>query len=835
LSSEKWTARGAKAKPITVDRALILDSENSDNNVLSTLAEIKAVQDLPNGIVVRSEADMPDSADANTLSITGTVGSPANFNYSLIGPTSTIYEIGQTIKINGSTEIIEPTIVNAGANYTTGTPTVTLGPPDLERGVQATAIVTVNPIAPFEILTFVLTFAGTGYTKIPSLVLDETGTGGSGGILTVSIDTNNFTTVYDQFALISTVGVNTFTATTLAGAPINLIGTENGTGILIRCLEKDTEYQVVTSIATEKGYRLVDATRLSIVVVLGPENRITVSNGATFLIGRLVRGLAFQNIIVQAPEQLPPFPETYFDIEGDNNPLSAIITWRDTSVQGFGNLGRVDGASFACADAIFPAYAVGFTITNSIINIANVGYLPFAGTFSSFLTINNIQEGLISPISQSVLPYTVTMTNLTALNAGNETGVNINPATPLTNTFSITNTTKPIGGEMFKAGSSASSSLISSFSGTPNSLPTIVTTDSPHGLVDGQTIEISRTTNYNGRFVISSASGSVLTIQRVFIADDGDGDLISIRKITLITDGGTVNLTALSYADNGRGGTIVSSLGIDAEFINGRRVTIEATTNYNGTFKIFNVIDTVSFEIMKKFEATELSGGTGKMELSDLTIVNSNLALPLPLLIDESIAYDEGVIGSLGGVNLVTVDLPFTATGTGIVTDGSLDERAKNVLVNTVSGEINSKANGSVLSKGTGISVTLDDNLFHDFNLGVIGNAAVEGSDNELFRLTNDVTGEIEYRGEEPFKGRLSFTGSIVSSGSAVDHTFRVVKNGGIMVDNYESAVSIGSAIVSQSFDVPISAEKGDKFRGQFKRDGGNGSATIQNLSTIIQ
>ena len=113
-------------------------------------------------------------------------------------------------------------------------------------------------------------------------------------------------------------------------------------------------------------------------------------------------------------------------------------------------------------------------------------------------------------------------------------------------------------------------------------------------------------------------------------------------------------------------------------------MTITGTTNYNGTFKIFNVIGTTSFEIMRAFNAGEPSGGAGTMSLSNLTVLAPNLTLPTPILIDETIDYDEGAIASDGGTNILTVDLPFTVTNTGIVADGSLTGTAKNVLINTV-------------------------------------------------------------------------------------------------------------------------------------------------------
>lgn len=640
---------------------------------------------------------------------------------------------------------------------------------------------------------------------------------------------------YTGFHIIKVIDANTFDV-------VGLTFTLSTLGTSTRCLAKDTEYDITVNITTQFGYKLVDNTRLSIVVVLGPENRITVTNGATFFKGDNVRGLAFQNIIVQGTT----FTETYFKITGTNDPTVSIITWRDTSVQGFGSLGTVDGATFACADAIFPAYINGFTITNSIINVANVGYLPLIGSTSPFLDINNLQEGLVSPISNSVLPYTTTMTNLTALNAVGQFGVNINPATPLTNTFSITNTAKPIGGKMFKPVTPPMNKLITAFNGAIGVSPTNVEV-STHGLISGQQIDISGTVNYNGKFIITVVNTDVFSIPIPFvIIETGNFDIV--RYISSIVDGGTFVSTDLNFADNGRGGVIVTpTAGMTTEFLDGRRITIAGTTNYNGEFKIFNVDGTISFEVMKAFNAGETATtGTGTLTLSDLTIIGSNINPASSLLITKSQSYNEGVVGSSGGAVVTTVDLPFTGTDTGEISDGSLDGTARNVLISNVSGELNSKAKGSFAMNGNSEPTTLalPNGSYTDFIYGATPapqqGTSIESSDTESWKLITPTSpsifvGELEYVGLEPFSGQMSVSMSLTSAANNQSFTFRAVKNGQIMADRTEKTVAFPNAETPVDFIVSVFAVTGDKFKMQVLNVGGITNITLNSIITVIQ
>ena len=84
---------------------------------------------------------------------------------------------------NSGTAVAVPTgsitgavIIDGGADYTA--PVVTIGPPDVEGGIQATATAVVTD---GEIVEIVMTNEGSGYSSIPSInITDEDGAGFAG-------------------------------------------------------------------------------------------------------------------------------------------------------------------------------------------------------------------------------------------------------------------------------------------------------------------------------------------------------------------------------------------------------------------------------------------------------------------------------------------------------------------------------------------------------------------------------------------------------------------------------------------------------------------------------
>jgi len=95
---------------------------------------------------------------------------------------------------------------------------------------------------------------------------------------------------------------------------------------------------------------------------------------------------------------------------------------------------------------------------------------------------------------------------------------------------------------------------------------TTVTSSSAHGLSDGRTVTLSGTTNYNGTFVISAASGSVYDIATAFVADDATGTW-NFNSITVTTsaphtlsDGSAVQI-AKSYEEYNKGRAIFNASG----------------------------------------------------------------------------------------------------------------------------------------------------------------------------------------------------------------------------------------------------------------------------------
>ncbi len=85
---------------------------------------------------------------------------------------------------SGEGSLASIAVSTGGAGYTQATTTVTITAPDLTGGTQATATATVS--AGGEIVGFVVTEPGSGYSIAPGIIISDTG-GGSGAVGTATL------------------------------------------------------------------------------------------------------------------------------------------------------------------------------------------------------------------------------------------------------------------------------------------------------------------------------------------------------------------------------------------------------------------------------------------------------------------------------------------------------------------------------------------------------------------------------------------------------------------------------------------------------------------------
>ena len=198
--------------------------------------------------------------------------------------------------------------------------------------------------------------------------------------------------------------------------------------------------------------------------------------------------------------------------------------------------------------------------------------------------------------------------------------------------------------------------------------PTIVLAPG-NTFTNGNKVTINGSINYNGTFIITVITPFVdFSIVKAFVANDAvlTGDILAtqVRDITsFVVTPNIVEDNILIQADNGFGGTTitVNEVIFSNEYINGRRVKITQTGNYNGSFRIFNVnVGAKTFDIQTPFITNEGNVLAAiSMQLTKLTLDNHELNTGEAALVDNSIDYDEGGILRADTVNDVTIDIPF--------------------------------------------------------------------------------------------------------------------------------------------------------------------------------
>lgn len=117
--------------------------------------------------------------------------------------------------------------------------------------------------------------------------------------------------------------------------------------------------------------------------------------------------------------------------------------------------------------------------------------------------------------------------------------------------------------------------------GTWASNDKVTCTDAAHGMVDGDEITISTTTNYDGTYTIEDVATNTFVIDTAYVADDATGTWVATGKTTV---------TSASHGMS-----------------NGNEVTITGTTSYNDTYTLTNVA-TNTFVIAEAFVADDATG-----------------------------------------------------------------------------------------------------------------------------------------------------------------------------------------------------------------------------------
>ena len=143
---------------------------------------------------------------------------------------------------------------------------------------------------------------------------------------------------------------------------------------------------------------------------------------------------------------------------------------------------------------------------------------------------------------------------------------------------------------------------------------------------------------------------------------------------------------------------------------------------------------------------------------------------------------------------------------------------------------------GAFVNNNTTVNGAIVNNTFRDMTFGTPGNALVQISTAEGWKLVDDVLCIFECVRNEPFDGNNNFDFTVISSGGTVEFRFKwLIDEGSGYVDfpdNVEALVAVGSSSQSVSKKFPLNSKKGDRIKPQITRNSGT-STIITSYATI--
>ena len=299
--------------------------------------------------------------------------------------------------------------------------------------------------------------------------------------------------------------------------------------------------------------------------------------------------------------------------------------------------------------------------------------------------------------------------------------------------------------------------------------------------------------------------------------------------INSVSDGSPATGTITAMADNGSGGTTISST---TTYFDDEEVTISGTTSYDGDFQIFNVVAGVSFDTITTFVADDATGSVDSVRLTLALAGGHGITTGNMVKIIDTNFYNgfETVLNVV--TNDVTVNGVFVGTTTGsIERNVSLDQSDPRVFAFLNNGFPASAfiAAGFVNDNSTA-NPAIVNNTFRDMLFGTAGSALIAGSTMERWRLIDELLGTFEYIGDEPFDGNISFDFTVVSSGGTTDFRFRwQIDTGsgfGDLDDPVEALVAVGSDAQSVTKTFPLRVNKGDQITPEIPLNSGASTIT---------
>lgn len=376
------------------------------------------------------------------------------------------------------------------------------------------------------------------------------------------------------------------------------------------------------------------------------------------------------------------------------------------------------------------------------------------------------------------------------------------------------------------------------------------------GVGSGKPLMVIKDTAHRpgSQFVLENIAGDLLAGETVVRLDAGlpndqrfllkDSQINTTLGLGLFDTSGSTGVFS-AVANNSIAATAITSVTDSSDVAQfehsgtspplGSTVTISGfTTNtaYNTT-GIVTVSNAASFQVdYVAFGTTE----TGSYLQNGITITATahGLTQGTGVTLDTNLStmYDGGQLIYEIQTNSFDIAGVFVSTQTGTWSTKGLDQTDPRILAFGNPGSIDSKYIGVTVVNGNATQTSIStQNVYVDLNLN---NSAVPASNVERWKLVDADNATVEYIGNEPYSGTYGGTFSVLSPGSQ-KYEMKVQKDtgGGFvdLTDGIEVPYSTDSSTGTVPISIPITANKGDRFKPSTQNIDGQDNITITNLS----
>jgi len=365
----------------------------------------------------------------------------------------------------------------------------------------------------------------------------------------------------------------------------------------------------------------------------------------------------------------------------------------------------------------------------------------------------------------------------------------------------------------------------------------------PHGMLNGQFLNITGTTSYNQtRLAVSNVTANTLDVQIAFVADESGDFNTGYRSIQFIDFGiggaGTADFMDLTSSGDPTSSILFTRFAAVGFLSPG---ILRKTTNLVARDSIFGIITTglelqdtttaiiettnfISLSPIPGVIALNISGAATKRVGVTNSSFNMTDVTQLPVRIDPAIVAALEITFTNSPDNDITTDY-FDQTG---LTETNPQVNADNNGVRK-----NSQTIGSAFINGNAVQTTIAAaNTFQDINFG----ALIPSASIERFVLSNVVNAEFTYIGLKPLNSPLSMSLTIRKVGGATaiyDVKFVIDKGAGFVdfTDNIILPFEVKTANSSATYECQAQLENGDKIKPQISGIGTSDDIVADSVS----